>query len=204
MSRKFLFVFLLVSILAACSAAPAATQVDISQVQTDAVATYQAGLPQSTAIVLPTLKPTTGNPDTPVPATATSTATLQPTPTRYIPVPSSDEIQYYAGDHASYSSQTPGDWPILKPAQMIPVSWTFLNDGSTTWDSGYTVRWVGGRQVWGNTEVKLMRVVEPGETGSAAINLYAPETKGNYITYWALFNPDGKQLYRVYFAFVVK
>lgn len=49
-----------------------------------------------------------------------------------------------------------------------------------------------------------MSVVEPGETGSAAIDVFAPETKGTYITYWALFNADGEQLYQVYFAYVVR
>ncbi len=204
MSRTSLLLFVAASILAACTAAPVATQVNISQVKTEAVATFQAGLPVSTPIVLPTLKPTVGNTSTPIPSTPTLSPTPRSTPTLDIPITSSDGIQYYAGDHARLSSQTPGDWPVLKPDQMIAVSWTFLNNGSTTWDSGYTVQWVGGYKAWGSTQVQLMRIVEPGETGSAAIDVFAPENKGNYITYWALFNPVGKKLFQVYFAFVVK
>ena len=170
------------------------------------MATYQASLPKNTPVVLPTLVPTSSKVIVPTAAIPTLSPTPAPTPTPIVvvPVTSADGIQYYAGDHAKFTSQTPGDWPILKPDQMIAVSWTFLNDGSTTWNSDYSVRWVGGYKVWGNTQVQLMRVVESGESGSAAIDVFAPGTKGNYITYWALFNADGKKLYQVYFAFVVR
>lgn len=212
MSGKTLILVFLASLLAACTAAPMATQFNINQAQTDAVATYKASLPQNTAVVLPTLRPTAGSTNTVQPPAVTPTATttviplptLRPTATVYVPASSADGIHYHAGDHASYSSQTPGDWPVLNQAEMIVVSWTLLNDGSTTWDENYSLRWVSGEKVWDNSQVKLMSTVEPGETGSAAINLYAPEKPGNYITYWALFNPAGKQIYQVYFAFVVK
>ncbi len=204
MSRITIVLLLSATILSACTTPPVATQVNISQVQTDAVATYQAGLPVIPPVALPTLIPTAGNTSTPIPPTPTVTSTLQPTSTQIIPSTSSDGIQYYAGDHAKYSSQTPADWPILNPAEEIVVSWTFLNNGSTTWDSGYNIQWVGGDQVWGITETHLMSIVEPGETGSAAIYIFAPETKGNFITYWALFNPDGDKIFQVYFAFVVR
>ena len=204
MSRNSLLYLVLVTVLTACTAAPAATQVNVSQIQTAAVATYQAGLPVHTPVVLPTLVPTLGKTNTPVPLAPTLSPLPKPTPTLVIPIVSSGGIQYYAGDHASFSSQTPADWPVLSPDQKIAVSWTFLNNGSTTWDSGYTVQWVSGYEAWGTTQVSLMRVVEPGETGSAAIDIFAPEGVGNYITYWALFNPDGKKLFQVYFPFVVR
>jgi hypothetical protein len=204
MSRITIILLLSATILSACTTPPVATQVNISQVQTDAVATYQAGLPVIPPVDLPMLIPTAGNTSTPIPPTPTVTSTLQPTSTQIIPSTSSDGIQYFAGDHAAYSSQIPADWPVLHPTQHIVVSWTLLNNGSTTWDSGYTVQYVRGFKPWGITQVHLMSVVEPGETGSAAIDVFAPEATGNFITYWALFNPDGDKIFQVYFAFVVR
>jgi hypothetical protein len=204
MSRTSLILLAWVMIVAACTTVPSAPQVNVSQVQTAAVATYQAGLPADTPVVQPTLLPTVGKVSTSVPPTPTLSPTPRPTPTIVIPITSSSGIQYFIGDHAIYSSQMPADWLILQPDQHIAVSWTFLNNGSTTWDSGYTVKWIGGYQPWGVTEVPLMGIVAPGDTGSAAIDVFAPESKGNYITYWGLFNPDGKKLFQVYFAFVVK
>ena len=204
MSRISIILLVSVAILASCTTPPVVTQVNISQVQTEAVATYQAGLPVIPPVVLPSPLPTAGNTSTPIPPTPTITPTVQPTSIQIISSPSSNGIQYFSGDHAAYSSQTPADWPVLHPTQHIAVSWTFLNNGSTTWDSGYTVRYVRGFKPWGVTQVHLMSVVEPGEKGSAAIDVFAPEATGNFITYWALYNPDGDKIFQVYFAFVVR
>lgn len=206
MIRTVFLSLCVVFLLAACAPSAPIVQLSISQVQTEAVAVYQAGLQNNTTTIPSTVTPTlqltnTSQPPTP---TQTSTPLSLPTPEIVIPPLSQGEIQYYAGDHAKYSSQIPADWLILKQGEKIAVSWTLLNDGSTTWDFGYSFRWVDGINTWGNNKVSLMSVVEPGETGSAAIDVFAPETKGSYITYWALFNADGDQIYRVYFAFVVK
>jgi Ig-like domain from next to BRCA1 gene len=206
MIRNVFLALSLVLLLAACAPSTPAVQVDINQVQTEAVAAYQTSIPKDTPVFLPTFTQTVQPTNTTLPPTPTLFSVPLSLPTVAVvtsPTPRG-EIQYYAGDHAEFSSQIPADWPILKQDEKIAVSWTLSNNGSTTWDSGYSFRWVEGINTWGINKVSLMSVVEPGETGSAAIDVFAPETKGNYITYWALFNADGEQIYRVYFAFVVK
>ena len=193
--------------LAACAPnIPAQPTLDIAQVKTAAVATFQASQPTAEPVI-PTVEPPTA---TALP-TATESVTLVPTPTMLIPTlaptkkpATSGGGKALEGDHAYLADQSPRDFEIIKSGTGMPVYYTFQNIGTTTWTKDYSFRYFDGYKAWGETTVFLPHEVKPGETVFIGMWVFPPESPGDLlITYWGLFNDDGKRFNRVNYPFYV-
>jgi hypothetical protein len=204
--KKFLPILLFAIVLAACApAAPLVPTVDVNQVKTAAVATYQASHPTAQPAA-PTAVPPTS---TPLP-TATLAPAQIPSPTLAMPTvapthsTSSSTGKVLTGDHAYLADQSPRDWASIEVGTGMPVYYTFQNIGTTTWTTKYSFRYFDGYQAWGVKTVYLPHEVKPGETVFIGMWVYPPEDPGaHYITYWGLFNEDGDRFNKVNYPFYV-
>lgn len=231
MANKFRFVVLFltvasVAVLTACGAAtPAAPTADPNAIYTQAVMTVNAGLTQTAAA-----RPS----DTPTPeptATTAPTETVEPsvTPTQEavsgtafptLPQPgqaaqptakpgslplATTAALGQAGDHASFGSQSPADNSHFNGGVQAKVFWSLVNTGTTTWNKSYTLKWVGGTQLSGQTSIKLDRDVAPGKKGEFYTILIAPTKNGTFVSYWKLYNASGQIVpgSEVYLKFIV-
>lgn len=207
--KKLLIIPILALLLAACFTASPNQSPDLNVIRTEAVSTFIAAMPVEPLPSDPTPQPT------PTAEPTSTTAVLPPTD---IPLPTLMPsltpapvvVKTYApviitGDHGYLVSQSPADWAKIAPGHGESVFFTIMNNGTTTWTTDYTFRFIDGYKAWGVTQINLPDEVKPGQTAFLGINVFPPEDPGNYYTtYWGLFNADGKKFLQVYFTFVVE
>ena len=88
-------------------------------------------------------------------------------------------------------NQSPQDGLVVSPGQAVQVTWTFYNSGTTTWDAGYGLRWVGGMSGYGAPQgnlILLPQAVNPGGSINLEVTLTAPNKVGSAFTLWYLVN----------------
>ncbi len=200
--------------VAACSSGTPATPTQSPEmIYTQVAATIQAAVTE-TAAAMPTSTSTPESTPTAIPTptlpalpTADQTLAVQPTvilpPTAQAPVPTQPESK--TGDHAILGYQSPADNQVFKPGEQIPLTFGFLNTGTTTWTAKcYTLKWFGGTQIWGETTLKMPKDTKPNEKAEFNIAAFMPNIKGDYISRWGLYNCSNALFYEVYFAFKVQ
>ncbi len=169
-------------LVSACSSKTASSTptLSIEQVQTQAVATFGAGLTQ-TAIALPTNTPTqtsTSTPtetNTPFPTQATSTSVL--------PTNSCFSLAFL-------SDVTIPDNTEMAPGEQFTKTWRVRNNGSCVWDAGFKLTFSGGNSL-GGASLVLTKAVSPNTTTDLSIFMTAPGTAGNYQSNWRMSNSAG-------------
>lgn len=171
--------------LAACSAlnpTPAPTQ-DPNPIRTEAAATVLAQVSQTLA-AMPT--------DTPLPSptatftlmpTATETATVSPVVTTTLPG-GTPAVVYV--NLAQYVSQSIPDDTVFAPGETFTITWRLKNVGTSTWTTGYMLRYYSGEVFGAPKEVFLSREVLPGEEIEITIVMKAPIVPGGYVTSWVM------------------
>ena len=82
------------------------------------------------------------------------------------------------------------DGTTLLPGLQAKKTWTILNTGTCTWDSGYTFNYVKG-SVFGPTTVKIDKLVAPGENYQVSVDLVTPAANGEYTAWWQMRSPEG-------------
>ncbi len=211
---SFSFAIILSVLLAGCgSGTPAVPTQSPEMIYTQVAATIQAAVTE-TAAAMPTSTSTPESTPTSIPTptlpllpTVDQTLAAQPTvvlpPTTQAPVPTQPGSQ--TGDHAILGYQSPADHTTFKPGEQIPLTFGFLNTGTTTWTAKcYTLKWFGGTQIWGETTLKMPKDVKPNEKAEFNIAAFMPNKAGEYISRWGLYNCSNALFYEVYFAFKVK
>lgn len=174
----------LVLLLAACGTGsptePAETQANPQAVFTAAAQTAQARMTEMAAIT-PTPPPPSETPtDTPGP-TNTPTDTLTPPPTQT----GVDLIEFMI-------DVTVPDGTSFAPGEAFVKTWRLRNNGSTTWNTAYSLVFVSGAQMNGPASIPLTSDVPPGSSVDLSVNLVAPAQNGEHVGYWMLRNPSQK------------
>ena len=97
-------------------------------------------------------------------------------------------------DSAQFVSDlTVPDGSGFAPGAAFTKTWRLLNNGTCTWETTYSLVWVGGDALGGPTAVNLPVSVAPGQMVDISINLTAPGTSGHYKSLWKLNNAGGVQ-----------
>jgi hypothetical protein len=217
MNKSLFWVTLVViaGLLTACSGGQQPTT-DPNMIFTQAAQTVSAQL-SATAASLPTSTATPEPSATPT-ETVAPTATLPlPTvdaagvgtpasgvsaPTSAVPAApsSSDQVTNKAGDSAGYSSQMPADGSKMYPGVPFSLAFTLINTGSTTWGSGYRLKFIGGEQCSTVSSVEIDRAIKPGEKFEFFMAAFAPRGIGKFESYWGFYNPQNVKIYEVYLS----
>jgi hypothetical protein len=155
----------------------------VEQIQTEAVATFSAGLTE-TALAMPTETPTSTA--TPIP-TATSlpevTNTAVPTIGGTIP-PASCEGSAFVSD------VTIPDNTTITPGQVFTKTWRVRNIGTCAWQTSFELNFTGGERMDG-TSGSLLNTIQPGDEVDVSVEMTAPDTAGTYRGNWRMVNEAG-------------
>ena len=155
-----------------------------------AAQTAAAAATETAALIHPTLRPTL----TPFPTqTPVSTPTITPTFIFLLSTPTDTVTPTLTiCDDAIYVSDvTIKDGTVESPGQSFVKTWALQNTGSCTWNTGYTLNFVGGTQM-GGTNTNIDGSVVPGELMQISVTLTAPTTAGKYTGKWRLNNDSGE------------
>jgi hypothetical protein len=164
--------------LTSCSggaAEPTATPVDISAMQTAAVASFIAGMTQTAAAYTPTPQATETPTLTPT-VSITETPGITSTPTEVI----CDGLVFI-------SDVTVPDGTTKTAGEEFVKTWKVKNTGSCTWTTGYNIIFAYGEKLSGQTTALTTEVL-PNAEAEISITLKAPLTAGEYKSFWRLAN----------------
>jgi len=175
-------IFVLVTILAcapftASTPQPAAT---LNALYTSAAQTLDAMATQGSYTVTPQ----------PFATGTLSIATTTPFAT-YTAVPPLLTIASRCDSAAFVSDVTYPDGSTIALGGTFTKTWRIQNTGTCTWNTSYSLVYVGGERFSAPSAVALPGNIGPGQTVDIPVNLTAPSSKGNYIGYWKLRNSAG-------------
>jgi hypothetical protein len=151
-------------------------------VGTAAALTVEALSTQLTVKTLPGTPVVTNEP-TRLAATQQFTQTPSPaslTPTLSVPC-----------DRAGFVSETVPDDSTFAKGSAFTKTWTLKNNGSCTWNSGYSLAFVRGDAMGAQPQQLTSAPIEPGQTILISVNLHAPLAIGSISGDWMLRNPSG-------------
>jgi hypothetical protein len=165
-------------ILASCStSAKAASINELAPEVNTAVAATLTAEPTNTPTPTPTLTPTPTPTETPTP-TATPTSTAVPA------------YSYVCDASAYVADVTIPDYSEVAPGETFRKTWLIQNTGSCAWDQDYRMGFVGGYDMSGSPK-KIGQTIEPGQEAYLTVDFTAPDTAGQYISYWRLGTKQG-------------
>ncbi len=218
--RDVMPVALLAALLTSCNIgkAPVPT-VDAKAIYTDAAQTMSAGL---LAHQTGTAAAVTASPA----ASATPNGTVAPLPTFAIAtssapfglptfavgatsaVPAGTSLTGANGcNNAVYVSETgPVDKSSVTADKTFVKTFTLENNGTCTWNTGYSFSFVSGDQLAGNNVTYAAKdaPTAPGHTNTFKLTMTAPTASGEYIGHWQMETPDGTRFGdRPYFDVIV-
>ena len=134
--------------------------------------------PISTAIISPT-------------ATLSQTPALSPL--TETPLPSSTYIipnGFDCNNSAYVKDVTIPDGTIVVPGKKFKKTWNLRNTGTCPWTSEYSLTFVSGYSLDGETTT-INKYVAPGKTANITILLTAPDAEGTFAGYWLLSDKNG-------------
>ena len=165
-------------------------------VLTQAGGTAKASLPtQPAASVAP---PTGAPPSVAPPSVAsatnpppTSAATSTPAPT-FTSAPTATQGTIGCVDDGKYVADiTIPDGTTFATPAAFTKTWRVQNIGTCTWNTTYSLKFVGGAQLSGPSAIAMPTNVESGATVDLSVSLTSPATQGTYIGQWRLTNTNG-------------
>jgi hypothetical protein len=169
-------------ILSACNApSTSATPTNgVSAIYTAAAQTIEAQAALATATPRPT------GTVTPTPTQAITATATQPAPS--IPV---STVPQTACDKSVYISDvTFPDNTVVSPGQVFDKTWALMNTGTCAWTTAYSMIFVSGERMGGNSTV-LPQAVPSQQQANVTVKLTAPTVAGTYTGYWRLANSQG-------------
>lgn len=121
---------------------------------------------------------------TPQPPTPRVTSTRAVTQTRVVPCQRAGFIR----------DITIPDGATLTPGTEFTKVWEIRNDGSCPWDAGYTIVFANQGQALDAPVSSALssNTVLPGQSVRIAVKMKAPQSKGDYESYWMLRSGDGR------------
>ena len=123
--------------------------------------------------------------------TETTVPTITETPSPS-PIPPTTVVDTYCDNSAFVADVTIPDNTILAPGQVFEKTWTFKNTGTCTWKAGYTITFVSGDIMMGNTRA-INQSIAPQEQVDVTVKLIAPHTPKDYSGVWRLANGKGQK-----------
>lgn len=187
-SLQALSALLALALLSACGPGKNATPtMSVDAIFTAAYTTMIAQ--QATQLALTPPSPT---------ATETPLPTLPPAPTAALPTlaftaPTTGVIGGGSTglcDSSAFAGETIPDGTVMDPGKNFTKTWTFLNNGTCTWSTSYTLQFDSGDEMDGST-ASVPNSVGPGNTVSISVKMTAPTSKGTYKGVWQLHNAGG-------------
>lgn len=94
------------------------------------------------------------------------------------------------------------DGTFITYGATIDKQWAIQNSGTCNWDSGYSLRYIGGAQLGAPGSIALY----PAKSGTQAtiqITFTAPFTDGEYASAWQAFDPTGLAFGDAFFLRIV-
>ena len=110
-----------------------------------------------------------------------------PTPT---PIPPFDQPANCKNVMVYMSDVTYPDGTKVNPGTEFTKTWRIYNNGSCKWYEGYSIEFVDGDYMSGNSAI-VPQLTIPGTTVDVPITLIAPQSDGQYTGYYQLRAPDG-------------
>ncbi len=170
-------------VLASCgTSAKAASINQLAPEVNTAVAGTLTAEPTNTPI--PTSTPTLTPTPTATP-TATAISTSTPVPVYSYPTP---ETACYAS--AYITDVTIPDYSQVAPGEVFRKTWLLENTGTCAWDPTYRMGFVGGYDMAGSPK-KIGQTIYPGQDAYLTVDFTAPDTAGEYTSYWRLGTKGG-------------
>ena len=83
------------------------------------------------------------------------------------------------------------DDTVMQPGETFVKTWRLQNTGSTDWNDDYSLVFIEGDQLDGQSPQSLSQVVSPGHTVDFAVSLQAPQLDGIYTSFWELRDEAG-------------
>lgn len=83
------------------------------------------------------------------------------------------------------------DNALVLPGEAFVKIWRLQNAGTCTWDTGYTIAFIGGERMEAASPVHLTTTVPPHSSVDLSVDLVAPAQPGTYQGYWKLTGRDG-------------
>lgn len=195
--RKYMILASLVMvsiILTACGNREPEVDIEAQKTGFAQTAAVQASM---TAEAQPTLTPTSEFTATPTvtvtPEGGTATATLTVTPTG-----PTATIATGGADAAAWRANDPPDNTAFKPGASFTVTWTIENTGTSTWSTGYYIKFLSGEQMGAEDEVFLPYAVPPGTNVQISVDFVAPSSEGTKRSDWVLKNASDNTFYSFY------
>lgn len=109
-----------------------------------------------------------------------------------------------AVDKASWQSQSPADNTHMDPGAEFDITWNLLNTGTTTWTTGYRLRYFTGTNLTKpGKNYYLTSSVAPNAVGACTMDAVAPWQSGTYTMSVVLSNEEDKNFYVVDITIVV-
>ncbi len=186
-SRSLIVFWLSVALLlTACGGSEQATPTSsLEQIQTQAVASFAAGL-TSTALAMPSA--TSTSTETPAPTgTSTPADTNTPGPAAtsagVIPTSSCYGLAFVADVSIPDNS-------TMTPGKKFTKTWRVRNSGSCAWEAGSNLKFTGGEEMSGSSVV-LKDAVQPGNEVELSVDLTAPSANGTYRGNWRMTTVSG-------------
>lgn len=173
-------------VLSACGGAPGEPTLNVEQIQTLAVMTYQAQLTQTALLAVPTSTPLPTS--TPI-SVVTFVSPEGSEPATITPIASPKPTNCYG--LAYVRDVTIPDNTQMTPGQSFTKTWLVQNSGSCDWEPGFIFNIVGG-EAMGGVAVTLNQTVQPGRQYEFSVPMVAPtgqtgEIKGT----WQLSDSNG-------------
>jgi hypothetical protein len=171
--------------LAACSPTvpTSSPTLDLNPIRTEVAATVLAQVTRDLALTpsitpLPSITATT-------PPTLTPSLTVSPSPSETVTL-SSGTPTTVTVNQAQWVSQSIADDTVFKPGEAFTMTWTLKNTGTSTWTTGYLLRFFAGNTFGAPKEIPISRAVTPGGEIDIAIQMKAPTIPGSYRTDWVM------------------
>jgi hypothetical protein len=147
---------------------------------------------------LPTDQPGSKPSATPLPPTLTPVPSLTPvrlpsaTPTS--PIPTATNTPSVPCLYAGFVKDvTIPDGTSETPNAKFTKTWEFINKGTCTWTTGFSLVFASGDSMRGPAAgVAFPNEVKPGQTVDLSIDLFAPADAGSYTGYYQLRDAGGK------------
>ncbi len=170
---------------AASRGGPAATP-DVAAYLTQAVGTSQAlTTPPGPPPLSPT--PSTG-------AAPSAPPTLSPTPTLTPTLPPALRTSTPRCLAAGFVTDvTVPDGSEFAPGETFTKTWRLVNRGSCTWNTNFVLFFVRGEQMGAPDQVRLPKVVPPGDMVDISVAMQAPTAPGEYQGFWKLRSDKGTE-----------